>query len=109
RRGALTNEYIEAMLAIWAAPLASFAGPTVHFEQLSGEPVPLQRPHPPLWVGGSTPPALRRAVRYGDLWHGSPTPLPALEQIVAALRDECLAQGRAPESLPVTTRAALAF
>jgi probable F420-dependent oxidoreductase len=109
RRGALTDEYIEAMLAIWAAPLASFAGPTVRFEQLSGEPLPLQRPHPPLWVGGSTPPALRRAVRYGDVWHGSPTPLPALEQIVAALRDECLAQGRAPQSLPVTTRGALAF
>ena len=109
RRGRLTDEYLDAMLAIWASPIASFAGETVRFERLSGEPLPVQRPHPPIWVGGSTPPALRRAVRVGDVWHASPTPLSVLERIVAALRAECTAQGRDPASLPITTRAALKF
>ncbi|HEX6144098.1 MAG TPA: LLM class flavin-dependent oxidoreductase, partial [Geminicoccaceae bacterium] len=46
----------------------SFEGRHVQFANVSFLPKPVQKPHPPIWVGGESPPALRRAVRYGDTW-----------------------------------------
>jgi probable F420-dependent oxidoreductase len=107
RRGRLTDEYLDAMLALWSSPVASFAGPTVRFENLVSEPRPVQQPHPPIWVGGGTSAALRRTVRYAAAWHGSPQPLPELTAIIAALREEAERQGRAPADIALTTRAPL--
>ncbi len=69
RRGEVTDEYIEAMLALWHADRASYAGKHVTFHDVDTRPRPVQEPHPPLWIGGSSMPALRRTVRYGDAWH----------------------------------------
>src|SRR5205823_9886562 len=77
-RGRLTDEYLDAMRTLWTEPVASFEGRTVRFRDLVSEPQPHQRPHPPIWVGGSTPAAPRRTVRVGDAWHGSPAPLAEL-------------------------------
>lgn len=109
QRGRLTDEYLDAMIALWSAPVASFSGPTVHFENLSSEPLPVQRPYPPIWVGGGSPAALRRTVKYGVAWHGSPQPLPALREITAVLAEEARRQGRDPASIELTTRAPLHF
>jgi probable F420-dependent oxidoreductase len=108
-RGRLTDEYLEAMIALWSSPTASFAGPTVRFENLCSEPLPIQRPHPPIWVGGRAPAALRRAVKYGGAWHGSPEPLSRLRQVTPALTEEAKRQGRDPASIELTTRAPLHF
>lgn len=109
RRGRLTDEYLEAMLALWGAPVASFFGETVRFADLSSEPLPVQQPHPPIWIGGVTRPALRRTVKYGAAWHGSPNPLPFLRQVVEALAAEAMRMGRDPASIELTTRAPLQF
>jgi probable F420-dependent oxidoreductase len=109
RRGRLTDEYLEAMIALWSSRVASFSGPTVKFENLSSEPLPVQRPHPPIWVGGRALAALRRAVKHGDAWHGSPEPLSKLRQVTAALAEEAKLQGRDPASIKLTTRAPLHF
>lgn len=109
QRGRLTDEYLDAMLALWASPVASFAGPTVQFKNLSAEPLPVQQPHPPLWVGGRTEAALRRTLRYGDVWHGSPVSLPEMLPFVAALRAALADAGRDPDSIAITTRAPLHF
>jgi probable F420-dependent oxidoreductase len=65
------TEGIELMKACWTQPEITFAG---RFWQLDGaamEPKPFQKPHPPLWFGGSAPAALRRAVRHGDGFFGA--------------------------------------
>jgi probable F420-dependent oxidoreductase len=107
RRGRLTDEYLDAMLALWSSPVASFAGPTVHFDSLISEPRPAQQPHPPIWVGGSTPAALQRTIRYGAAWHGSPQPLPELTATIATLQHAARSAGRAPADIALTTRAPL--
>lgn len=109
RRGALTDEYLDAIRVLWRDRVASFHGPTVRFEQLVSEPPPVQQPHPPIWVGGSSRAALRRTVRIGDAWHGSPVSLSALRRTVAALAAEAGRQGRDPAEITLTTRAPLTF
>ena len=56
------------MKALWTADSASFSGRFHQFPELCCEPRPVQRPHPPIWLGGHTGPALRRIVEYGDGW-----------------------------------------
>jgi probable F420-dependent oxidoreductase len=68
KRGRITDEYIEAMKAIWAQPLASYSGEFVSFKNAEIFPKPVQKPGPPLWVGGWTDHAARRTGRLGDAW-----------------------------------------
>jgi probable F420-dependent oxidoreductase len=69
-RGARTDEYIEAIKALWTQEKPKFHGETVHFEGVDAQPRPVQRPHPPVHVGGHSSPAFRRAVRQGNGWYG---------------------------------------
>jgi len=81
-RGALTDEYIRAMKELWTSPEPSFQGRYVQFDNIVFEPKPVQKPHPPIFVGGNSRPAMRRAANLGDGW------LPWLvsrEQLPAAL------------------------
>lgn len=67
-RGAVTDEYIAAMKALWTEELPRFDGRWVRFADVVFEPKPVQRPHPPLWFGGRAMVSLRRAAREGDGW-----------------------------------------
>ena len=69
-RGARTDEHLAAMLALWDEPTPSFDGRFVRFDGVLQRPQPVQRPHPPIVVGGHSLSALRRAVRVGDGWYG---------------------------------------
>ncbi|MDO8749527.1 MAG: LLM class flavin-dependent oxidoreductase, partial [Dehalococcoidia bacterium] len=62
------NEYLTALKALWTSKIASFNGRYVSFQDVSGIDT-LQKPHPPIWVGGSSDAALKRAVRFGEAWH----------------------------------------
>ena len=68
-RGAVADEMLQAMKELWTADLPSFAGATFAFDGLRFSPKPVQRPHPPILVGGNSPAALRRVVEHGDGWH----------------------------------------
>ena len=68
-RGAVTDDYLAAILAIWTNEVASYEGRYVSFRDVHSAPMPLRQPHPPLWIGGASDAALRRAVRFGDAWH----------------------------------------
>jgi probable F420-dependent oxidoreductase len=68
-RGAMTDEYLRAMVELWTSPSPSFAGKYTRFEKLHFEPRPAQTPHPPIWVGGHSKAALRRTVEFGAAWH----------------------------------------
>ena len=69
RRGAITDEYLEAIKLLWTQDVASYQGKYVSFEGVDTAPRPVRSPHIPIWVGGPSDAALRRAVRYGDAWH----------------------------------------
>lgn len=69
KRGAMTNEYLAAIKALWSQDQASFDGEFVQFNGVDTSPRPVQTPHPPIWVGGGSDAALRRTVNYGDAWH----------------------------------------
>src|SRR5258705_2260090 len=65
RRGAVTDEYIRIFKTLWTQSPASFAGRFYRFDALHCQPQPVQKPHPPIWGGGHSKPALRRAARPG--------------------------------------------
>lgn len=67
-RGPITDEYLQAIRAAWENDLATFDGRCVQFRDVTVAPRPQQRPRPPIWVGGNSRSAVRRAVRYGDGW-----------------------------------------
>lgn len=71
-RGPITDEMLEAIDALWHEDEPSHHGRFFHIEGLAFEPKPLQRPRPPIYVGGNSKPALRRAARY-DGWQPNPT------------------------------------
>ena len=68
-RGAVTDEYIDAFRTIWTQDRPEFTGKYVRCKDLIFEPKPVQRPHPPLWIGGESGPSMRRAARVGDAWY----------------------------------------
>jgi probable F420-dependent oxidoreductase len=67
-RGRVTDEYLQAFKILWTEDNPRFEGRHVRFSDVVFLPKPVQKPHPPIWIGGESPPALRRAVRYGDVW-----------------------------------------
>ena len=67
-RAKMTDEFIDAMRAIWTQPLASYSGDHIAFKDAEIYPKPLQQPGPDVWVGGWTDAAARRTGRVGDGW-----------------------------------------
>ncbi len=67
-RGRLTDEYIAAIKELWTSPAPTFNGRYVRFDGIAFEPRPVQRPHPPIFIGGNSRPAMRRAAALGDGW-----------------------------------------
>lgn len=96
-RGALLNERIEALKAIWTHDEAEFHGRFVDFDPIFQWPKPVRKPHPPIYIGGETPAALDRLARHADGWMPRGGTDPAeIRRVRAWLAD----QGR--ENVPVT-------
>ena len=90
-RGRVTDEYLQAFKSLWTEDDPRFEGKHVRFANISFLPKPVQRPHPPIWVGGESPAALRRAVRYGDVWfpigNNPRHPLDTVERFSAGIEE----------------------
>ena len=88
-RGAVTDEYIRAFKELWTSDDPHFEGRYVSFDNISFLPKPVQKPHPPIWVGGESRPALRRTAELADGWYplgSNPTfPMGTPEQLAAGL------------------------
>lgn len=67
-RGAMADEYIQAIIALWTQDVAEFHGRYVSFEDVAFDPKPHQKPHLPIWFGGDSKPMLRRIARHGSGW-----------------------------------------
>ncbi len=110
-RGAVTDEYLQAFKALWTQPHPRFEGKHVAFGGILFAPKPIQQPHPPIWIGGESGPALRRAAALGDGWYPIGTnpahPLDSLPRLRAGM--ERLARltreaGRDPSAVAVAYR-----
>jgi probable F420-dependent oxidoreductase len=103
-RHKLARERIEAMKAIWTQPKAEYHGEFVDFGPMMAWPKPVQKPHPPIVVGGAFPYSARRAIRYGDGWmpqvtSSATTPL---TDLIPRFRQMAAEAGRDPASLGIS-------
>src|ERR1700722_15307036 len=95
-RGARTTEYLRIWQACWAPGEVSFQGKFFSFSDMHVSPKPAQRPHPPIWVGGSSDAALRRAAHFAAVWQPTPTPIAELIERRTFLQQACERIGRQP-------------
>ncbi len=99
------NEALALMKTCWTQREINFDGRWWRLQGASMEPKPVQKPHPPVWFGGSAPAGMRRAVRHGDgfMGAGSQTTAQFAEQ-VKVVREELDAQGREPDTFRIAKR-----
>jgi probable F420-dependent oxidoreductase len=97
-RGARTDEYIDVLRALWTQPKPSFSGRTVKFSGVDAQPRPVQKPHPPIVVGGMSASALARALARGNGWYGFARDLAATKGDLAGIA-EARARVQRPEPL----------
>src|SRR5262245_16160458 len=97
-RGKLSDDYIRAIKAAFAADMPEYQGHYVSYSGATFSPRPTQRPHPPIWVGGSpgvvSSPAVRRCAELGDAWHPLALGLDQIEKGYATLLDLAVQAGR---------------
>jgi probable F420-dependent oxidoreductase len=103
-RGSRTDEAIAVLKALCGQEGAEFRGRYHQFTGVEFFPKPVQRPHPPLWIGGRSQAAIRRTARAGDGWHPSHLTTHELRRGIAELHGECERAGRSPEEVTVATR-----
>src|ERR1700681_4268213 len=98
------RENVEAMKEIWTKSKAEYHGEFVNFDPMMTWPKPVQKPHPPIMVGGAFPYGARRALRYGDGWmpHRTRTQYADVQALLPKLRETAAEAGRDPASMPIT-------
>jgi probable F420-dependent oxidoreductase len=101
KRFQILRERVEAMKAIWTEEQAAYHGEFVDFDPIFAGPKPVQKPHPPIHVGGAFPGAVKRAIRYGDGWIPVGDPQGALARM-PELRKLAEEAGRDPASIEVS-------
>ena len=103
RRGAVTDEYVEAVKEMWTNTGPSrYRGRFVEFGDVGAFPKPAQKPHPPIVVGGRGPHALRRASRLGNGFYGLMSTPEQLAREVRELRRICARDRRDPDEVEVS-------
>ncbi len=101
-RWAIVAEKVEAMKLLWTEETAAFAGDHVRFDEAWAWPKPVQRPHPPILIGGGWGPRLlRNVVRLADGWIPV-SARPSIQRRIDLLHDEAHRQGRDPATLSIT-------
>ncbi len=85
-RGARTNQSLEIIRRLLGGETVTFKSEFFDFNNIQLTPAPIQKPHPPIWLGGFTPPALRRAARYGDGFTVPGATREVFDQYVAELK-----------------------
>lgn len=87
RRGERTDEYLQAMRAVWTMDQPEYAGEFVSFSGVDAQPRPVQQPTPPIVIGGGSPAAYRRAVTAGDGWYGFALDVDRTARCIEGLRE----------------------
>lgn len=104
QRHKLVRERVEAMKEIWTKPKAEYHGEFVNFDPMMAWPKPVQKPHPPVIVGGAFPYSARRAIRYGDGWipQAARGMYKEIADMIPEFRKMATEAGRDPASIAIT-------
>ena len=86
-RGALLDERIEAIKALWTEEPAEYHGKYVDFDASYSRPKPVRKPHPPIYIGGNSDATVKRIIRHGAGWISNPFPVDDLTRRIGQLRD----------------------
>jgi probable F420-dependent oxidoreductase len=114
-RGAYSDECLRIFKELWTKDEPVFEGRYHRFRHIKFAPKPLQQPHPPIWVGGQSRRAMRRAGEFGDAWHPIGQRPPAdlapeeLSRCLQVVRDAAARAGRDPQRVGVAFRAPLSL
>jgi probable F420-dependent oxidoreductase len=93
-RGVVSDEYLQLLKELWTNPTPTFEGEYFQLSDVTFSPMPVQKPHPPIWVGGRSRRGVRRAVRYGDAWYPSQLPPEQVAKRVDHMREYSASLGR---------------
>jgi probable F420-dependent oxidoreductase len=94
KRGAMTNEFTRIIIELMTEEVASYAGQFYSFKDVKFTPRPVQKPHVPIWVAGSSSAAMRRVAEFGQVWH--PLNFNAIDNAYARGYDEDVSNKRLP-------------
>ena len=108
RRGRQADEVLQAFKALWTRDDPSFDGEFFRFRDIGFAPKPVQKPHPPIWVGGASPGAFRRVVTLGDGWHATSRTVAEFREGLAQLRVAAEKVRRDFETIELSLRFGLA-
>ncbi|HYO04584.1 MAG TPA: LLM class F420-dependent oxidoreductase [Mycobacterium sp.] len=86
-RGALLDERIEAIKALWTTEPAEYHGKYVDFDPSYLRPKPVRKPHPPVYIGGASKATVKRVIRHDAGWISNPLPVEALAKFIGLMRD----------------------
>lgn len=106
-RGARANEGLEICKALWTQDPVNFAGTYHTIEDGGFGPKPVQSPHPPIYIGGDSPPTLRRMAKYGDAWHPIGLTPAQLRDALPKLGDYLAAEGRGLDDITLAPKSYL--
>ena len=103
-RGQYSNEFIEVLRQLWTQDEATFSGKYWNFEAVVTSPKPLQKPHPPMVIGGNRAAALKRVAHLGDGWHPLGLSPESLSKRLAQIQQEAASIGRNLKNFPIQVR-----
>ncbi|MCZ6558142.1 MAG: LLM class F420-dependent oxidoreductase [SAR324 cluster bacterium] len=102
KRGARFDDYLAAIKKVWSGEVVEHQSEFLSWSGFKSHPLPAQRPHPPIIIGGHSPAALRRAARHGDGWFGFAKDTEELAGLLGQLRESAEQAGRDPSSIEIT-------
>jgi probable F420-dependent oxidoreductase len=103
-RGRQADEILRVFKTLWTSDDPAFEGEFFRFRDLGFAPKPVQKPHPPIWVGGDSPAALRRTVTFGDGWHATSKTPDQLREALGRLRRAADEAGRPFDTIELSIR-----
>ena len=106
-RGGVTDEHIALLKAFWTNPQPDVHGDHYRVAGVGMAPMPVSQPHPPIWTGGISPPALRRAANVADGWHGVRQSPADVARVAARLGELRSSRGASTEGFTISLRAGL--
>ena len=109
QRGAMTDEFLEIMQALWTQTNPEYKGKYYSIDGIQFEPKPVQQPSIPIWVGGHTKAALRRTAKYGSCWHTTRQTPDFVAENLPYLRERVEKEGREESEVSISLKRSLHF
>jgi probable F420-dependent oxidoreductase len=107
KRGAVADEFIQVLKTIWTTNPVEFHGKFYNIPKSYINPKPVQKPHPPIYMGAFVPAALKRLAREADGWNPVFLPIPVMQQMFDSMKQMAKEAGRDASSLTIIVRAIL--